>query len=79
MTLKKQELCRHSTSEVENEQLTGRMKVFVLTVKSCHDEKMVSMCLEVLEVVVVVVCSEDGIVWMGKVQKWEQQMMLVLA
>ena len=27
----------------------------------------------------VVVCSEDGIVWMGKVQKWEQQMMLVLA
>ncbi len=37
------------------------------------------MCLEGLEVVVVVVCSEDGIVWMGKVQKWEQQMMLVLA
>ena len=33
----------------------------------------------VLEVLVVVVCSEDGIVWMGKVQKWEQQMMLVLA
>ena len=31
------------------------------------------------KVVVVVVCSEDGIVWMGKVQKWEQQMMLVLA
>ena len=38
------------------------------------------MCFEGFEVVVVVVvCSEDGIVWMGKVQKWEQQMMLVLA
>ena len=37
------------------------------------------MCFERFEVVVVVVCREDGIVWMGKVQKWEQQMMLVLA
>ncbi len=27
VTLEKPELCRHSTSEVENEQLTGRMKV----------------------------------------------------
>ena len=37
------------------------------------------MCFEGFEVVVVVVCNEDGIVWMGKVQKLEQQMMLVLA
>ena len=37
------------------------------------------MCCEGFEVVVVVVCGGDGIVWMGKVQKWEQQMMLVLA
>ena len=40
---------------------------------------MVSMCFEGFEVVVMVVCNEDGIIWMGKVQKREQQMMLVLA
>ena len=43
--------------------------------KGCHDERMVSRCFEGFEVVVVVVCSDDGFVWMGKVQKWEKQMM----
>ena len=35
MTLEKRKLCRHSTSEVVDEQLTGRMKV-----DSTHSEEL---------------------------------------